>query len=324
MDSVVIEDVTVAFSQEEWALLDLVQRKLYRDVMMETFRNLATIVSQNLNDGKKLCSEHIMVRFMKNSSWSYTLGEIFKWPGNKNQHKKQGRHLRSHTVENLCESNEDNQCGKTLSRIPDLTVIKRNPPEVNAFECSECRKAFMDHSSQKYHTRSHTGCNTYQCKDCEEAYSCPSHLTTPVRTLNGKKRHKCKICGKDFTCVSALKNPVTTLTDRRCRHGLKCPPDTRSSLLISNSPQPIVQSIPCPMSCLREWFLSWVNRRFGDHDHWDSSSLSQTIKSGLFMRIWGLHPTVLLLPQRFSVVLPVRAVIGCGRAPSSSSGLRIM
>ncbi|XP_049751651.1 DENN domain-containing protein 1A isoform X16 [Elephas maximus indicus] len=78
------------------------------------------------------------------------------------------------------------------------------------------------------------------------------------------------------------------------------------------------------MSCLREWFLSCANRRFGDHDRRDSSSLIQTIKSGLFMRIWGLHPTDLLLPQGFSVVRPVRAVISCGRTPSSSSGLRMM
>ncbi|XP_049724155.1 translation initiation factor IF-2-like [Elephas maximus indicus] len=110
----------------------------------------------------------------------------------------------------------------------------------------------------------------------------------------------------------------------RCQYSLKCLPDTSSSLFISISLQPIDQSLPCLMSCLQEWFLSWANKRFEDHDRRDSSSLSQTIKSGLFMRIWGLHPTVLLLPQEFSVVLPVRAVIGCGRAPSSSSGLRMI
>ncbi|PNJ13558.1 ZNF625 isoform 2 [Pongo abelii] len=42
MDSVAFEDVDVNFTQDEWALLDPSQKNLYRDVMQETFRNLAS------------------------------------------------------------------------------------------------------------------------------------------------------------------------------------------------------------------------------------------------------------------------------------------
>ncbi|XP_070272209.1 zinc finger protein 124-like isoform X2 [Myotis yumanensis] len=49
MDSVAIEDVAVNFTLEEWALLDTPQKKLYRDVMKETFRNLDSI-GQNWED----------------------------------------------------------------------------------------------------------------------------------------------------------------------------------------------------------------------------------------------------------------------------------
>nr|XP_042124419.1 zinc finger protein 431-like [Peromyscus maniculatus bairdii] len=43
MNAVTYDDVHVDFTWEEWALLDPYQKSLYKDVMLETYRNLTAI-----------------------------------------------------------------------------------------------------------------------------------------------------------------------------------------------------------------------------------------------------------------------------------------
>ncbi|XP_032751026.1 zinc finger protein 431-like [Rattus rattus] len=49
LDALTCDDLHINFTREEWSLLDPSQKRLYKDVMVETYRNL-TAIGYNFED----------------------------------------------------------------------------------------------------------------------------------------------------------------------------------------------------------------------------------------------------------------------------------
>ncbi|XP_054573378.1 zinc finger protein 791-like [Eptesicus fuscus] len=94
MDSVAFEDVNVEFTMEEWAFLDPTRKKLYTDVMLETFWNLASIEEQ--------CDNH----------------------DSEDQYENYGMNLRYHEMYTGEKPYECKQCEETYSHPRSFQILK--------------------------------------------------------------------------------------------------------------------------------------------------------------------------------------------------------
>ncbi|XP_077836031.1 zinc finger protein 430-like [Macaca mulatta] len=184
-------DVAIEFSLEEWQCLDTAQKNLYRNVMLENYRNLAFL--------------GICPQFAQNLWPEQGMEDFFQ--------KVILRRYEKYEHENL-------QLRKGCKSVDECKVHEEGYNELNqcfittqrkVFQCGKCSKVLY----KFLNSNRHTGKKTFKCKKCVKSFCRLSHITQHKSIYTTEKFYQCKECGKTFNWSSTLTNEKKTHTEEK-------------------------------------------------------------------------------------------------------------
>ncbi|XP_048345110.1 zinc finger protein 436-like isoform X2 [Sphaerodactylus townsendi] len=194
---VTFEEVSIHFSEEEWALLDQDQKRLHKEVMENNHQTVASLEDNSLQN--KFMGD---LRYDEKEQKRST--EI-KLKTGIERYVSQGAGSQTFDTQGKLSINEEpDKCFKCRTSF----LLKGDVPgyqfhKGDTHKCLACGRSFAKIWILAAHQLIHTGDKTFSCLECRKSIAHSSALTHQhIHTR--KKTHKCLAYGKKFAQRSQL------------------------------------------------------------------------------------------------------------------------